>query len=215
MKQEYLNPGIPEGEDKERAENARWERLLEIAERTNDNRPVMTSEYAHCMGNALGNFKEYWDEIYSNPVCWAALYGTGWIKGIYKILPDGRRMVAYGGDFGDRPNLKAFCFNGVVMSDRETTPKYWEVKKVYARLNWKWKRSSKGFPKEQDVLPKGLRVTNRNHHIGLGRISLSVDFDREKEEDETKNWRFHRWHPVKQERWLCPMLRLINRLMFD
>ena len=33
---------------------------------------------------------------------------------------------------GDRPNLKAFCFNGVVMSDRETTPKYWEVKKVYA-----------------------------------------------------------------------------------
>ena len=80
VKQEYLNPGIPEGEDKERAENARWERLLEIAERTNDNRPVMTSEYAHCMGNALGNFKEYWDEIYSNHVCWAALYGTGWIK---------------------------------------------------------------------------------------------------------------------------------------
>ncbi len=53
VKQDYLNPGIPEGEDKERAENARWERLLEIAERTNDNRPVMTSEYAHCMGNAL------------------------------------------------------------------------------------------------------------------------------------------------------------------
>lgn len=67
MKQEYLNPGIAEGEDKERAENARWERLLEIAERTNDDRPVMTSEYAHSMGNALGNFKEYWDEIYSNP----------------------------------------------------------------------------------------------------------------------------------------------------
>lgn len=42
VKQEYLNPGIAEGEDKERAENARWERLLEIAERTNDNRPVMT-----------------------------------------------------------------------------------------------------------------------------------------------------------------------------
>ena len=67
VKQEYLNPGIAEGEDKERAENARWERLLEIAERTNDDRPVMTSEYAHSMGNALGNFKEYWDEIYSNP----------------------------------------------------------------------------------------------------------------------------------------------------
>ena len=66
VRQEYLNPGMAEGSEKERAENARWEHLLDIAERTNDNRPVLTSEYAHCMGNALGNFKEYWDEIYSN-----------------------------------------------------------------------------------------------------------------------------------------------------
>ena len=34
--QEYLNPGIPEGSDEERAENARWERLLEIANKTGD-----------------------------------------------------------------------------------------------------------------------------------------------------------------------------------
>lgn len=174
VKQEYLNPGIPEGEDKERAENARWERLLEIAERTNDNRPVMTSEYAHCMGNALGNFKEYWDEIYSNPRMLGGFIWDWVDQGIYKILPDGRRMVAYGGDFGDRPNLKAFCFNGVVMSDRETTPKYWEVKKVYAPVKLEMEKDLQVFPKEQDVflkeqdvLPKGLRVTNRNHHIGL------------------------------------------------
>ena len=83
-------------------------------------------------------------------------------------------MVAYGGDFGDRPNLKAFCFNGVVMSDRETTPKYWEVKKVYAPIKLEMEKDLQVFPKEQDVflkeqdvLPKGLRVTNRNHHIGL------------------------------------------------
>ena len=61
VKAEYLNPGVPEGSDKERAENARWEHLLDIAMRKNDNRPVLTSEYAHCMGNALGNFKEYWE----------------------------------------------------------------------------------------------------------------------------------------------------------
>ena len=75
--QDYLNPGIAEGADQERAENARWERLVEIANRPGDHctwegsdggpRPVLTSEYAHCMGNALGNFKEYWDEINSHP----------------------------------------------------------------------------------------------------------------------------------------------------
>ncbi|MCD8291996.1 MAG: beta-galactosidase, partial [Prevotella sp.] len=63
---DYLNPGVADN-NMERPENARWERLLGIAQKTNDNRPVLTSEYAHAMGNALGNFKEYWDEIYSHP----------------------------------------------------------------------------------------------------------------------------------------------------
>ena len=166
VKQEYLNPGIAEGEDKERAENARWERLLEIAERTNDNRPVMTSEYAHSMGNALGNFKEYWDEIYSNPRMLGGFIWDWVDQGIYKTLPDGRIMVAYGGDFGDKPNLKAFCFNGLLMSDRETTPKYWEVKTVYS-------------PVELRVESGELRVTNRNHHTDLSQYrclwTLSID----------------------------------------
>ena len=174
VKQEYLNPGIAEGEDKERAENARWERLLEIAERTNDNRPVMTSEYAHSMGNALGNFKEYWDEIYSNPRMLGGFIWDWVDQGIYKTLPDGRTMVAYGGDFGDKPNLKAFCFNGLLMSDRETTPKYWEVKKVYA-------------PVQLGIENGVLKVTNRNHHIDLSSYrclwTLLVD-GKEKERGE-------------------------------
>ena len=90
-----------------------------------------------------------------------------WVdQGIYKTLPDGRIMVAYGGDFGDKPNLKAFCFNGLLMSDRETTPKYWEVKKVYS-------------PVELRVESGGLRVTNRNHHTDLSQYrclwTLSID----------------------------------------
>lgn len=155
VKDDYLNPGIPEGEDKERAENARWERLLEIAERTNDNRPVMTSEYAHSMGNALGNLKEYWDEIYSHPRMLGGFIWDWVDQGLYKTLPDGRKMVAYGGDFGDKPNLKAFCFNGIVMSDRETTPKYWEVKKIYAPVHLSL------------VNERTLKIINRNHHLGL------------------------------------------------
>ena len=124
--EEYLNPGIPEGSDKERAENARWERLLEIAQKTNDNRPVLTSEYAHCMGNALGNFKEYWNEIMSHP---RMLGGFIWDWVDQGIISDDK--VLYGGDFGDKPNLHAFCMNGVIMSDRTLTPKYYEVQAVY------------------------------------------------------------------------------------
>jgi len=169
VQQEYLNPGIEEGADQERAENARWERLLSIAQRTNDNRPVMTSEYAHSMGNALGNFKEYWDEIYSNPRMLGGFIWDWADQGIYKKLDDGRIMVAYGGDFGDVPNLKAFCFNGVVMSDREITPKYLEVKKVYA-------------PVALQLAGNQLKVINRNHHTELDQYrcqySLTINGDR-------------------------------------
>lgn len=159
VEEEYLNPGIPDGSDKERAENARWEKLLSIAKRTDDERPVLTSEYAHCMGNALGNFKEYWDEIYSNPRMLGGFIWDWVDQGLFKKLPDGRTMVAYGGDFGDYPNLKAFCLNGIVRSDREITPKYEEVRKVYAPVYLRWVKEEKSAAK--------LKIINHNSHIGL------------------------------------------------
>lgn len=134
---EYLNPGVKDN-NMERPENARWERLLSIARKTNDKRPVLTSEYAHAMGNALGNFKDYWDEIYSNKRMLGGFIWEWADEGIFKKRDDGKTMVAYGGDFGDVPNLKAFCVKGIVSSDRKPTPKYFEVKQVYApiKLNY-------------------------------------------------------------------------------
>lgn len=162
VQQEYLNPNIPEGETEERAENARWERLLSIAERTNDNRPVLTSEYAHSMGNALGNFKEYWDEIYSNPRMLGGFIWDWADQGIFTKTADGKLKVNYGGDFGDVPNLKNFCFNGVVFSDRSISPKYWEVKKVYQ-------------PIHTEIADKNrltLNITNRHHHTDLSAYKM-------------------------------------------
>lgn len=130
---EYLNPGVKDN-NMERPENARWERLLSIARKTNDNRPVLTSEYAHAMGNALGNFKDYWDEIYSHKRMLGGFIWEWADEGIFKRRNDGKLMVAYGGDFGDVPNLKAFCVKGIVSSDRKPTPKYFEVKQVYAPM---------------------------------------------------------------------------------
>ena len=164
LKQDYLNPGIAEGEDKERAENARWERLLEIAERTNDDRPVMTSEYAHSMGNALGNFQAYWDEIYSNKRMLGGFIWDWVDQGLYRTLPDGSQALGYGGDFGDKPNLKAFCLNGIVRSNRETTPKYWEVKQVYSPVLLEYIAGEVASGKLADAR---LRVTNRHHHVDL------------------------------------------------
>ncbi len=170
--QEYLNPGIPEGSDQERAENARWERLLEIAWREGDRctwigsdggpRPVLTSEYAHSMGNALGNFKEYWDEINSHPRMLGGFIWDWVDQGIIvKEKVEGKMVekVLYGGDFGDQPNLKAFCLNGIVMSDRTLTPKYYEVQAVYGHGPQTFTETSAPAPKPSKKTPLSPSVT--------------------------------------------------------
>ena len=136
---EYLNPGVADN-NMERPENARWERLLSIARDESDNRPVLTSEYAHAMGNALGNFQEYWDEIYAHPRMLGGFIWEWADEGIEAPIqhptPNTQHptFIAYGGDFGDYPNLKAFCIKGIVDSYRNTTPKYEEVKQVYSPI---------------------------------------------------------------------------------
>lgn len=127
----YHNPGVKD-DDMERPENARWERLLTLAETAGGDRPVMSSEYAHAMGNAIGNLREYWDEIYSNPRMLGGFIWTWADEGLLKKRDDGKLMTAYGGDYGDVPNLKAFCLNGIILADRTLTPKYYEVKSVYS-----------------------------------------------------------------------------------
>ena len=46
-----------------------------------------------------------------------------------------KRFIAYGGDFGDKPNDENFCCNGLIQPDRKPNPHLWEVKKVYQNIN--------------------------------------------------------------------------------
>jgi beta-galactosidase len=83
------------------------------------------------MGNSLGNFQEYWDVFENYP---NAIGGFIWDfidQGLRKTTEDGKEFWAYGGDFGDKPNDRNFCINGIVMPDRTPNPALYEVKKVY------------------------------------------------------------------------------------
>ena len=160
--EEYLNPGVADN-NMERPENARWERLLSIARDESDNRPVLTSEYAHAMGNALGNFQEYWDEIYSHPRMLGGFIWEWADEGIEVKAPsNGATYIAYGGDFNDYPNLKAFCIKGIVDSYRNTTPKYEEVKQVYAPI---WFELNNGK----------VQVKKRDPHFDLNTINIKEE----------------------------------------
>jgi len=100
-------------------------------------KPVILCEYALALGNSVGNLYKYWDEIdtYSNlqgGFLWGLIdqalwwpkpagYGTG-------------KYLAYGGDWGDDPNSKYFCANGILGADRTLQPEAFEVRKIYQNV---------------------------------------------------------------------------------
>ncbi|KAK9814513.1 hypothetical protein WJX72_007158 [[Myrmecia] bisecta] len=104
-----------------------------------DTRPIILCEYAHAMGNSLGNYKEYWDTFEANP-CMQGGFIWDWVDQglIHTGQKDGQTFEywAYGGDFGDEPHDAQFCINGLIFSDRTPHPTVYEAKAVMAPVSF-------------------------------------------------------------------------------
>jgi beta-galactosidase len=114
---------------------ARIPEIIRMATDPDDNRPMVLCEYAHAMGNSVGNLKEYWDAIRSHKRLIGGFIWDWADQGLRKTDANGKEFWAYGGDYGDNPNDGNFCCNGVVLPDRRPNPSLYEVKKVYQRIN--------------------------------------------------------------------------------
>ncbi len=97
-------------------------------------KPFLMNEYCHAMGNSLGNFQEYWDLIEANPMLIGGFIWDWVDQSLWKTQPDGARVLAYGGDFGDQPNNSNFCINGLVDPLRAPHPHYWQAAKTQQPL---------------------------------------------------------------------------------
>ncbi|MFW2384633.1 MAG: glycoside hydrolase family 2 TIM barrel-domain containing protein [Akkermansiaceae bacterium] len=104
----------------------------------NKSRPIIPCEYAHAMGNSLGNFAEYWDLIRREPQLAGGFVWDYRDQGVWKPSGDGRKFLAYGGDYGDTPNSGNFCLNGVVDSQGNAKPATWELKKAHQFVSTSW-----------------------------------------------------------------------------
>ena len=104
-------------------------------------KPAFLCEYAHAMGNAVGNLAEYWEAIYSHDALmggciWDWVDQALW-KETGRVDPKTgkpERFFAYGGDWDEQPNDGPFCCNGLVMPTREVSAKLVEVAHVYRNL---------------------------------------------------------------------------------
>ncbi|MEW4922824.1 glycoside hydrolase family 2 TIM barrel-domain containing protein [Algibacter sp. 2305UL17-15] len=127
-----------------------------------DKRPVILCEYAHAMGNSTGNMKTYWDMIYKNDRALGG-YIWDWIdQGILTKDENGKEFIAYGGDFGDKPNDNSFCLNGIIASDRTPKPATYECKKVNQPV----------AISTDDAKSGDFQILNRHHAIDLSGYDL-------------------------------------------
>ena len=101
-------------------------------------RPLILCEYAHAMGNSLGNFQDYWDVIEKYPILQGGCIWDWVDQGFAAKTSDGRKYWNYGGDYGDTgtPSDGNFCINGVVYPDRSIKPQTIEMGKVYQNIKF-------------------------------------------------------------------------------
>ena len=110
---------------------ASLDHMTELANLPNDNRPVIYCEYAHAMGNSLGDFQSFWKEVKANKRFIGAFIWD-WTDGsIVAKNKAGREYWAYGGDFGETIHSGNFNNNGVISPDQTPKPATWEAKKVH------------------------------------------------------------------------------------
>ena len=105
--------------------------------------PYFMCEYAHAMGNAVGNLKEYWDVIEKSKYgiggciwdwCDQSIYAYEDIKN-GTLTVDGLNKYSTGYDFPG-PHQGNFVNNGLLAADRAWSPELTEVKKVYQYIKF-------------------------------------------------------------------------------
>ena len=95
-------------------------------------KPMFICEYAHAMGNAIGNLKEYWQSIESSTTTIGGAIWDWVDQGIYEPqeIKKGIYRLHTGYDFPG-PHQGNFCCNGILLPTREETPKLKEVKAAH------------------------------------------------------------------------------------
>ncbi|WP_299397147.1 glycoside hydrolase family 2 TIM barrel-domain containing protein [uncultured Gelidibacter sp.] len=124
--------------------------------KSNSDKPSIMIEYAHAMGNSVGNLQDYWDIIETYPNLQGG-YIWDWVDQALEYKDEqGNPYFAYGHDYHtDLPTDGNFLNNGLVDPLRKPHPHLTEVKKVYE-------------PVQFNYLGNGvIEIVNKNFFIDL------------------------------------------------
>lgn len=107
-----------------------------------EHRPLILCEYAHAMGNSFGGFHKYWQAFRQYPRLQGGFVWDWVDQSLTRYDDNGQPYAAYGGDFGDKPNDRQFCMNGLVFADRTPHPALFEAQQAQQFFQFTLKNSA-------------------------------------------------------------------------
>jgi len=112
---------------------------LETYGESQPDKPAIMIEYAHAMGNSVGNLQDYWDIIDRFPSLQGGFIWD-WVDQSLEYKDEhGDPYLAYGHDYHpDLPTDGNFLNNGLVDPYRNPHPHLYEVRKVYQPASFHW-----------------------------------------------------------------------------
>lgn len=169
-----------------------WENMKRVAA-TDIGKPYIMCEYAHAMGNSMGNFQEYWDLMRSSKNMQGGFIWEWYNHGYPAKDEQGRAYWVYGGDLGgyNMQNDENFCMDGVITPDQQYMPHTYIVKKVYQNILFKAKDLDHGIVTIINDF-KFTKITNKSHEFGWeivrngqsfakGKFNIELDADSQKD----------------------------------
>ncbi|MBC6400054.1 MAG: DUF4981 domain-containing protein [Ekhidna sp.] len=137
--------------------------FIEEFAQKDDPRPLILCEYAHAMGNSVGNLQDYWDIIEKYPNLQGGFIWDWVDQAFARQGENGMAIWAYGGDMGDPKNMNdsSFCANGLLYADRAPYPYLNEVKKVYQNI----KISSLNAARGDFILKNDMFFTSTSNYV--------------------------------------------------
>ena len=151
-------------------------------DRNGSDKPYFLCEYAHAMGNAIGNLAEYWDYIENDSERMIGACIWDWVD--QAIVMPGRNdgKLYFGGSFGDVPNDNDFCCNGIVTADRKVTAKLEEVKAAYEYVKIKMAdQVGHDEDRHSGLAPESLKLVLENRYTAYNL-------------DEMELWAYVHWN---------------------
>lgn len=135
-------------------------------------KPYISCEYMHNMGNSLGGMESYISLIDEFPMYQGGFIWDYMDQAMWYVNPNGKKVLGYGGDFGDRQSDYNFSGNGIVDALGSPKPamqevRYWHAAAAERKAHDAANAAFDASFTAPEIAPAPLKIVHGDGNIGV------------------------------------------------